>query len=515
LKRFIQKFSDNFEIGFEENDGEVTFYNINDEELDYDTFNEADLYYSPSDRITLRVAKPEEHLDLLQKVFEEDGLGVGLNSFYAKVCLRYMGITREETSDFLKHQGDYQITRPYQKIISRPILAKVPNERWEMDILVVNRYGFSTYVDENGNEKPKKFEDIYTQNSEGLFRKILVAVDVFSKKVFASAVFSNYSGGVTSQEVANDFQDICEENETYPHLLQVDNGNEFRGDFEEWIQNHNEKFPTQQISVIRTKSYSPIINGLVERLNREVRSKIKAGIATHNNLEWFNHLNKYIENINNTKSSRTGYTPNELWSPQYEPPNEDDVEYSNEKPTDKSSKEDIQRYTQSKLYRTAVEQLERGRQPYEFRVGDRVRIKIASLLNTAGSEYRKRIKTDILKKYNAVTYTPETYTIFQIVSPPLTADIRNDEPQVIQSYNVSRKQYILKDQDNNVVETNDKPQRFFGSELLLSPQSDYATEASVPNLQRSRQLNRFIKYPQNPTGERWFNRYYRTGVYRK
>ena len=76
-------------------------------------------------------------------------------------------------------------------------------------------------------------------------------------------------------------------------------------------------------------------------------------------------------------------------------------------------------------------------------------------------------------------------------------------------------QYILRDQDNNVVETNDKPQRFFGSELLLSPQSDYATEASVPNLQRSRQLNRFIKYPQNPTGERWYNRYYRTGVYRK
>ena len=66
-----------------------------------------------------------------------------------------------------------------------------------------------------------------------------------------------------------------------------------------------------------TTPYNPTYNGLVERMNRELRKKIRAGFIKDDNLEWSKYLNDYCDNINSQRSSTTGYTPNQLWTPKY------------------------------------------------------------------------------------------------------------------------------------------------------------------------------------------------------
>ena len=73
-----------------------------------------------------------------------------------------------------------------------------------------------------------------------------------------------------------------------------------------------------QIEWIKTTPYHPSSNGQVERMNLELRKRIRIGIASNNrnggnnNFEWSAHLQEYCDNINSQKSRRTKFTPNEL-----------------------------------------------------------------------------------------------------------------------------------------------------------------------------------------------------------
>ncbi len=66
-------------------------------------------------------------------------------------------------------------------------------------------------------------------------------------------------------------------------------------------------------------SYTPNSNGLVERMNKEIWKKIRAGFVKFNSLEWVQHLQQYVNNINNQRQSTTKFRPNDLWKPGYNP----------------------------------------------------------------------------------------------------------------------------------------------------------------------------------------------------
>ena len=123
-----------------------------------------DLFYSPKikndddtylQKINLKVIKPSEREDVLKSIYNNPsiGLGTGINQFYYQICRSYLNITRKETTDFLKRQGDYQIGLIKYKKINNPIVAKTSNERWGVDNVDMTRYkengyiGFLTIVD--------------------------------------------------------------------------------------------------------------------------------------------------------------------------------------------------------------------------------------------------------------------------------------------------------------------------------------------------------------------------------
>jgi len=451
------------------------------------------LFYRPpviaeEPRINLVVSRPNDRQAIVREIYNESGSGNGLNKFYAIVASQVLGITRNETSEFLKKQGNYQITRPIQKITNSPILARIPNERWGCDVLNVSRYGLTinrqdlTGVNTFQNQQQVGNAQFNFRDS---YKQILVVVDYFSKKVWAKQLRNE-----RAIVVRNAFAQICEEANTFPRLLQVDKGRAFLAEFRQFC---NQQEPP--ITLITTTSYSPISNGLVERLNKEIRKHIREGLVKHNSLEWVEHLQEYCENINNGKSSTTGFKPNELWSAGYNPLPLQQLNFDN-RPNDNSSRQDIIRYVEAKLYRNALNQLER-RIPQVYEMNDFVRIKIPTLKNVAGTEFRRRTKSKIGSKYNAITYSPTLYRVLRIYPAPQIVG----NPLNI-GYVVRRQQYAVGLARNNpngnllLYPNTNIPIRFFGSDFILVPPQSRRPTIVPRNLQRTRYINRFIDLPE-------------------
>lgn len=377
------------------------------------------------------------------------GLGLGLNQFYHQVCMHYIGITRKQTSEFLKRQGDYQISRPIHKTVNYPILARCANELWQVDCIVLHKYAVRGY------------------NNNGHHSRILTVVDVFSKMVWCRPLINE-----TAVTVAAGINDIFNQTRTYPHRLQTDNAPSFTGAaFRDLLAEHN------IIHKVST-SYSPNQNAHVERMNQEVRKKIRAGIVLNNNIEWSQFLNDYCTNINNQKTSSRNFTPRELWTPGYHPaggrPNH------HLQINDHSSIANIRGKVRANQISRASNMLARERANV-FAVGDHVRVKIAAI----DSDMRKRIKASNDNKYTSISYTPQVLQIRSVIhnhNPALPLGVGNNA--------IIRNQYTLQTLGDRVlIERNGIPIRFFGSDLMHVPIG--STPAHVENFDRAALLNRF------------------------
>ena len=246
-------------------------------------------------------------------------------NFYYQVCRFYLNISREVTTAFLKDQGNYQIALIPRTIVNKPITASTPNERWGIDNVEQNRY--------------REYGVMKTS--------FLTIVDYYSKKVWGVPLREDYD--------ANDnydaFYSICVKENTYPHVVQCDNGGKFQGNFKKRIEDNNALHPNQSIKIVYTSAYTPTANGLVERMNREFRKKIRAGFLLHNDLLWSQYMDEYANNINNQRNSTTGYTPAQLWTSGYNP-----VVYQNGQQfnppviDDHSTADEISHSLQTRLY---------------------------------------------------------------------------------------------------------------------------------------------------------------------
>ena len=290
-------------------------------------------------------------------------------------------------------------------------MASRPNERWAIDLIDMNRYS--------------------KQNKN--YRYILTCIDHFSRYVWARPLKLKNSNDVTDA-----MRNICEKAGVYPHLLQRDNGGEFAGRLTTWLNNHD-------IKGIKTLSYSPQSNGLIENFNSQMRKMLRELMIRNNDMVWYDKLDLCCSIKNNQRNSTIKRRPIDVWK---------------SAPCDR-----FERYKNRDVAINIKEKARRNVEKnttQELQVGDYVRVKMSQLY----SQVRKMIK-DGDKKYVTVKYSPEIYVIDHVLKPD--------------NEGYEKLRYTLVDLDGNPLKTQlkrnnpNKPRRqkrFFASDFIKIDSKD-------------------------------------------
>ena len=389
-------------------------------EKDFKIVNDK-LVYIP---LNLIVIPDDKRNDILLKIYKDlkQGVGQGIDMFYNRVRDKYLNIRRKDVGEFLKSQKVYQITRPQNHIENKPILATSPNERWALDCINMVSYASSN----GGVDRGTKF--------------ILTVVDYFSRKVWLRPLQNQ-----TAIIVRNALRSVVEEAKTYPKIIQADNGSEFKGETSEWMKEH-------AIVYIKTLSYSPESNGLVEGKNKIVRKILREIMIRQNSRNWTNHLQTCAELMNTQRNGTTKSNPNDIWKEGHELQGEKNQNVI-------------------RLHERRISNAIKNNTTEEYKVNDFVRVKMATLY----SSVRKIIKSGD-KKLLAVNYSPTLYQIKSI----LRKDIK-DRTVGDNVISFEKKRYTLKNIDGTPVQTQlkknnpnaiRKEKRFFASDMQLVKNPD-------------------------------------------
>ena len=370
-----------------------------------------DLIYKP---LNLKVIRDEDIEHTLHDLYNDpnQGIGLGIQTFYDKVNSQYLNITRQEVDDFIKKQSVYQITKPELRPVNKPIVGKYPNNRWAIDLIDMTYY--------HGHNKQKKW--------------ILSGIDYFSKKIFATPLV-NKNENSTLQGLEKCIHEQMEG--TYPKILQTDNGGEFKNSvMMDWANEHN-------VKLINTTTYSPTANALIENSNNFIRKMIREGFIRYNTFNWVDYLQNYVNNRNDTKHSITKKKPNAIWQAGVETHSSD------------SEIEEVEDRLKAQAKRT-LERVE----VQEFKEGDHVRATMTSLY----SEQRKIAKQG-KGKLLPVKYSPEVYIVDKVIRPRKNKDFNRNQYQLRRTDN--NEPVWTEYRVNERSETVHDKQLFFGSDLQL------------------------------------------------
>lgn len=392
------------------------------------------LIYRPfNDNVAeLEVVKPNERLRKIEEIYNDidKGLGLGINAFYSQIAMNYLNIPKQMTSDFLKRQGNYQITRPIKKTINQPIFETRPNDRWAIDLIVLG--------------------DDYKKEQNGGNEYIMTCVDYFSGKCWARGV-SNRNNNRVTDAIPSAFISICEEAETYPKKVQCDS-EFYKGAIKRWCRTHG-------IKMIKTASHTPTANAKIERINREMRKKMKANFVRTNRLIWFPYLQNFCNNINNQKSSVTKFTPNQLWREGRQEIEEVDEPLPQKLRTDDYTLDQLFDYNKRTLTNKALRAVASSK-PRVFQVGDFVRISLRALFPKTREVMKQRMEVSKIGIY----FSPEIYRIVRVNRD--ANDLQNN------TYELMRPSLggLQGNQDLNILTSQQgrKPfAKFFANDLLL------------------------------------------------
>ena len=367
-------------------------------------------------KLNLEVIPDDERESKMKELYENNITGVsrGITMFYYTICEKYLNIRRMDVSNFLKNQKIYQITRTQHHVINKPILSRNVNERYGIDCI-----DMTSFAKENGG----------INNG---FKFILTVVDYFSRHVWARKMKTQ-----TTINVTKALKSIVEETKTYPKIIQADNGNEFMNETSKWMKDND-------ITYIKTNSYSPQSNGLVEGKNRRIREVLRELMIRNNNRNWTNSLEIACENLNTQRNGTTKKTPISIWRPGHEIIHKD---------------KEIVQFHKDRI----VNEIKKNTAE-KFNVGDLVRVKMGALF----SKIRKLIKSN-KKKLIVVNYSPDIYEVSSI----LEKDIKDEKDYRRRTIQYENPRYTLKlngievetEQKMNNPDKERRSKRFFASDL--------------------------------------------------
>ena len=135
----------------------------------------------------------------------------------------------------------------------------------------------------------------FCKKPSGDYRYILMVIDTFARKLFAKALTNK-----TAENVSKNIKLIFNENNIKPTVIQTDNGKEFSN-------------LTIEAMHIKSNSYTPQNQSIVERVNQTIKRMIYKYIKITGEDNWEDILDEIVNNYNNTthnllKQHQTNYT---------------------------------------------------------------------------------------------------------------------------------------------------------------------------------------------------------------
>ena len=141
----------------------------------------------------------------------------GVEKLYRAAEREHIFVTRPQVAAFVRAQGQRQVLAPRPKYSGKIVATKI-NDRWAADLI--------DYTARPSEET--------TSNAIGPYQYVLIVQDVFSRKLWAVAMRVK-----DTQTVREAFEHIVRSADGKPRELDTDNGLEFRGVFEHYLEEEN------------------------------------------------------------------------------------------------------------------------------------------------------------------------------------------------------------------------------------------------------------------------------------
>ena len=254
----------------------------------------------------------------LEKLYYEDYNFFGRDKMYKLAISKSIDVSRRQVMEWLRSQEIHQLYWPKEesKEIQSTVLNK-PHDQIGIDLIDMQNYEYKNY------------------------KYILTAIDLFSKKSYAVALKDK-----SQREVNNAIGKII--NQSQPKSIRSDNGSEFISQsFKKILKDNN-------VKQVLSSPGLPQSNGQVERFNGILKNLINKDLMYNNAYNWFDSLQKLIENYNNTYQSTIRDTPNNI-----------------DALTDENKLIDIRR----RIYNAVISKRDSSMK-HKFNIGDIVRVKI-------------------------------------------------------------------------------------------------------------------------------------------
>ena len=235
----------------------------------YDLYNEKyDRIYKIQIEGWMKINRPPKKLTenekkVLEDLYYKQHNYFGIQKLYT-LAKQIIPITRIKVKEWLQQQKTYQLHKPINfKIRNTKSFKSLSSSTLAIDLIDMSSKQYKNY------------------------NYILTCIDIFSKYTYLFPISQK-----KPENIEKCLQEILKEHKF--KVILTDNGTEF-------------KIKIPNIKIIKTQTYNPTNNAIVERMNRNVRDLLRRFFE--NNTNWVQALPKFSHNLNNTYQSTIKDTP--------------------------------------------------------------------------------------------------------------------------------------------------------------------------------------------------------------
>jgi len=201
---------------------------------------------------------------------------------WTEVQRRNIAVSRKQVFEFAQAHPARQVLQP-RPITHGKIVATEIHDRWAADL-----------IDYNARPSPDS-------NGGAPYQYILIVQDIFSRKIWAHALKTK------TQEVTQQaFESIVRQAGT-PDKLDTDNGNEFKGQFDEYLVDENIQ---HDVADARTRNARATLDAAI----RSIRQQLARIQLSEGNQNWASSLQRVVNAYNRTvHSALIGRAPQNVY----------------------------------------------------------------------------------------------------------------------------------------------------------------------------------------------------------